>query len=66
MVVHGVDGLDEISTVGKTVIAHLKDGNVTKAEMSPSDFGLKKARHNRFAVLIRSGKCPNNPQNPKR
>jgi len=43
MVVHGVAGLDEISTVGKTVIAHLKDGNISKEEMSPGDFGLKKA-----------------------
>ena len=43
MVVHGLDGLDEISTVGKTVIAHLKQGNVIKTEMSPSDFGVKKA-----------------------
>ena len=38
MVVHGVDGLDEISTVGKTVIAHLKKSNVTKLEFVPSNF----------------------------
>ncbi len=43
MVVHGLDGLDEISTVGKTLIAHLKNGKVTETEMSPDDFGLKKA-----------------------
>ncbi len=43
MVVHGLDGLDEISTVGKTVIAHLKEGNVIKTELAPSDFGVKKA-----------------------
>ena len=43
MVVHGLDGLDEVSTVGKTLIAHLKDNNVTKAELSPEDFGVKKA-----------------------
>jgi anthranilate phosphoribosyltransferase len=46
MVVHGLDGLDEVSTVGATVIAHLKDSNVTKAELSPKDFGLKKAMIN--------------------
>jgi anthranilate phosphoribosyltransferase len=44
MVVHGLDGLDEISTVGKTVIAHLKRGKVTKSEFVPEDFGVKKAK----------------------
>jgi len=43
MVVHGLDGLDEISTVGKTVIAHLKSGNVSKLEFVPSNFGVKTA-----------------------
>jgi anthranilate phosphoribosyltransferase len=43
MVVHGLDGLDEISTVGNTLIAHLKEGNVVKTERKPSDFGVKKA-----------------------
>ncbi len=43
MVVHGLDGLDEISTIGKTIIAHLKQGTVTKQEFSPNDFGIKKA-----------------------
>jgi len=44
MVVHGLDGLDEISTVGKTVIAHLKQGEVTQSEFSPNDFQLKTAQ----------------------
>jgi anthranilate phosphoribosyltransferase len=44
MVVHGLNGLDEVSTVGKTVIAHLKQGNVIKTETAPSDFGVKKAK----------------------
>jgi anthranilate phosphoribosyltransferase len=43
MIVHGLDGLDEISTVGKTLIVHLKDGNIIKKETFPSDFGVKKA-----------------------
>lgn len=42
MVVHGLDGLDEISTVGKTVIAWLKNNQVTKLETDPSYFGLQK------------------------
>ena len=44
MVVHGLDGLDEISTVGKTLIAHLKDGKVAEMETTPKNFGVKKAR----------------------
>jgi anthranilate phosphoribosyltransferase len=44
MVVYGLDGLDEISTVGKTVVAHLKDDNVVRTEMVPNDFGVKKAK----------------------
>jgi anthranilate phosphoribosyltransferase len=41
IVAHGLDGLDEISTVGKTLIAHIKDGKVTVKQVSPEEFGLK-------------------------
>jgi anthranilate phosphoribosyltransferase len=44
MVVYGLDGIDEISTVGKTVIAHLKQGKVTDAIFAPKDFGVKTAK----------------------
>jgi anthranilate phosphoribosyltransferase len=44
MVVHGLDGLDEISTVGKTLVAHLKDGKIEEIETAPKDFGVRKAR----------------------
>jgi anthranilate phosphoribosyltransferase len=44
MVVHGLDGLDEISTVGKTVISHLKDDKVTTFEAFPKDFGVTQAQ----------------------
>ncbi len=43
MVVHGLDGLDEISTVGKTAVAWLKEGKVTEFQAAPSDFGAKPA-----------------------
>jgi anthranilate phosphoribosyltransferase len=43
IVAHGLDGLDEISTVGKTLIAHLKDSTVTVKEYTPTDFGIKTA-----------------------
>jgi anthranilate phosphoribosyltransferase len=44
MVVHGLDGLDEISTNGKTAVSWLRNGEVTTKEMAPKDFGVKKAR----------------------
>ena len=44
MVVHGLDGLDEISTLGKTVIAWLKESEVATLEVTPEDFGVKQAR----------------------
>jgi len=44
MVVHGLDGLDEISTIGKTAIAWLREDKVTIMETSPKDFGIKLAR----------------------
>jgi anthranilate phosphoribosyltransferase len=46
IIAHGLDGLDEISTVGKTLIAHLKDGTVTVQEYTPADFNLKPALPN--------------------
>ncbi len=51
MVVHGVDGLDEISTVGKTAIAYLNNCTVTKTVLSPKDLGLRKARINELNTL---------------
>ncbi|MDR2710510.1 MAG: anthranilate phosphoribosyltransferase, partial [Burkholderiales bacterium] len=40
MFVHGLDGLDEISLLGKTRIHHLKNGEITTFEIEPEDFGL--------------------------
>jgi anthranilate phosphoribosyltransferase len=42
-VVHGSDGLDEITTTGSTHVAELKGGKVSTFEVSPSDFGLSTA-----------------------
>ena len=43
MVVHGLDGLDEISTIGKTKLAWFKDGEIVSKEIVPKDLGLKQA-----------------------
>jgi len=44
IVVHGLDGLDEISIIGKTLIAWLRDGEVSLKTISPKEFGLKISR----------------------
>ncbi len=44
MFVHGLDGLDEISLLGKTRIHHLRDGEVSVFEIQPEDFGLSRCR----------------------
>lgn len=41
-VVHGSDGLDEITTTGVTHVAVLDDGHIAKREVSPEDAGLKR------------------------
>jgi len=40
-VVHGSDGLDEITTTGPTFVAELKGGEVRTFEIAPADIGLK-------------------------
>lgn len=42
-VVHGIDGLDEVSTTAPTRIFRLVDGEVTDAEFTPEDFGVSRA-----------------------
>jgi anthranilate phosphoribosyltransferase len=39
-VVHGSDGLDEITTSGPTSVAALENGKVTTFEIKPEDVGL--------------------------
>ncbi len=43
LVVHGRDGLDEISLEGPTLVGELKDGVVREYEIHPQDFGLNTA-----------------------
>lgn len=41
LVVHGEDGMDEISITSKTTVAELKDNQISQYEISPNDFGFK-------------------------
>jgi anthranilate phosphoribosyltransferase len=43
-VVHGSDGLDEITTSGPTTVAALDNGTVRTFEIAPEDVGLSKAK----------------------
>ena len=42
-VVHGADGIDEISTTGYTKVSECRDGAVHTFYIHPSDFGVAKA-----------------------
>ena len=42
MVVHGEDGLDEISISGRTKVSRFKDGKVENFYIEPEDFGIWK------------------------
>ena len=43
LVVHGADGLDEITITGITRIAEVRDGQVHSYEVTPEEFGISRA-----------------------
>jgi anthranilate phosphoribosyltransferase len=43
LVVHGLDGLDEITITGPTRVAEARDGVVKSYEIEPEEFGMKRA-----------------------
>jgi anthranilate phosphoribosyltransferase len=55
-VVHGADGLDEISTTGYTKISECRNGTVNTFYLHPSDLRLAKAS----AESLRGGGAPDN------
>jgi anthranilate phosphoribosyltransferase len=56
LVVHGMDGLDEISISSATRITELKDSELTTFEVKPEDFGIERAPLSR----IRGGDAKQN------
>ncbi len=43
LVVHGTDGMDEVTVTDRTIVAEVGNGEIEEYEISPEDFGL--ARH---------------------
>ncbi|MDR1661273.1 MAG: anthranilate phosphoribosyltransferase, partial [Azoarcus sp.] len=43
LVVHGLDGVDEVSLGAATMVGELKDGKVTEYDIHPEDFGIAMA-----------------------
>jgi len=50
MVVHGCDGLDELTLAGDSLVAELKDGQVMEYTVHPEQFGL--AQHDGSALRV--------------
>jgi len=50
MIVHGLEGLDELSISGPTAVGELKDGAVREYMVSPADVGLKAQNNDAIRV----------------
>jgi anthranilate phosphoribosyltransferase len=42
LVVHGTDGMDEITVTDRTLVADVSEGGIDEYEISPEDFGLSR------------------------
>jgi anthranilate phosphoribosyltransferase len=55
LVVHGKDGLDEISLGGATLVGELRDGRVREYEIEPEQFGIPMASSRNLRVADAKG-----------
>lgn len=51
LVVHGTAGVDEVSTLGPTLVAEVDEGRVRRYALHPRDFGLREARPEQVAGM---------------
>jgi anthranilate phosphoribosyltransferase len=51
LVVHGSDGLDEITITGDTHVSELKNNEISEYEISPKEFGLKTASFDMISAI---------------
>ncbi|MEJ5252707.1 MAG: anthranilate phosphoribosyltransferase [Armatimonadota bacterium] len=57
MVVHGEPGLDELSTLGETVVVHVHDGKTTEERVTPEQFGFRRARPEEVTAPDKPEEC---------
>jgi anthranilate phosphoribosyltransferase len=58
LVVHGQDGMDELTTTTKSWAASLEDGKVREIEIAPEEIGVKRAR----MVELKGGDAAHNAE----
>ena len=51
LVVHGSDGLDEITITGDTYVSELKSNEISEYVISPKEFGLKSASFDMISAI---------------
>ena len=62
LVVHGQDGMDEITTTTTSWAASLENGKVREIEIAPEEVGVKRARDGRAQGRRRRAQCRGHPQ----